>query len=393
MKNSLEIKNNIFWVGSLDFDIRTFDIVMHTDYGTTYNAYIVKGAEKTALIETAKDKFFDEFLERVKTVTDVEKIDYIIVNHTEPDHSGSVEALLDIIPNVTVVGSVSAIKFLKEIANKDFKSMIVKEGDSIDLGGKTLKFVSAPFLHWPDSMYTYAEEDKVLFTCDSFGCHYCDEKVFNDKIEGDFIDAYKYYFDCIMGPFKDNVLKALPKVRALSPEIICPGHGPVLRKNIDKYLNLYEAWSEVKKENKVVIAYVSAYGYTKAMAQEISKAIEQEGFEVKLFDLETADKSVVTDEIYTAKGRLLGSPTIVNDALAPVWAILTSLNPTINKSLIAGAFGSYGWSGEAVANIEGRYSQLKFKVPVAGLKIMFKPSDEQKKRCCEFGKSFAESLK
>lgn len=393
MKNSLEVKNDIFWVGSLDFDIRTFDVVMHTDYGTTYNSYLVKGKDKTALIETSKSKFFDEFLERIKTVTEVEKIDYIVVNHTEPDHSGAVEALLDIIPDVTIAGSVSAIKFLKEITNKDFKSLTVKEGDSIDLGGKSLKFISAPFLHWPDSMYTYIEEDKILFTCDSFGCHYCDENIFNDKIQGDFVDAYKYYFDCIMGPFKEHVLKALAKVRALEVEIICPGHGPVLRKDIDKYLNLYEDWSKVKKEDKVVVGYVSAYGYTKTMAEEISRGVEETGVKVKLIDLENADISAVLAEIYTAKGLILGSPTVVNDALPPVWAVLTGLNQTINKGLAAGAFGSYGWSGEAVANIEARYAQLKFKVPVPGLKVLFKPSQEQKNACFQFGKSFGEGLK
>lgn len=393
MKNSLEIKNNIFWVGSLDFDIRTFDVVMYTKYGTTYNSYLVKGSEKTAIIETSKDKFFDEFLERIKTVTAVEKIDYIVVNHTEPDHSGAVEKLLDIIPDVTVIGSTSAIKFLKEITNKSFKSIIVKEGDNIDLGDKTLKFISAPFLHWPDSMYTYIEEDNIIFTCDSFGCHYCDEKIFNDKIEGDFTDAYKYYFDCIMGPFKEHILKAVSKVRELNVDIICPGHGPILRENIDKYLNLYESWSQVNKENKVIIGYVSAYGYTKTMAQEICKGVEKTGVEAKLVDLETADIASVMADIYTAKGLLLGSPTIVNDALPPVWSVLTSLNQTINKGLVVGGFGSYGWSGEAVNNIESRFTQLKFKMPVKGLKIMFKPSEEQKKLCFDFGKSFGESLK
>lgn len=392
MFNSLEVKNNIFWVGSLDFDIRTFDVIMTTEYGTTYNSYVVKGAEKTALIETSKDRFFEENLERIKTVIDPEKIDYLIVNHTEPDHTGAVEKFLEINPNITVYGTVAAINYLKQITNKEFNSKAVKDGDTLDLGGKILKFISVPFLHWPDSMYTYIEEDKTLFTCDSFGCHYADEKVFNDKISGDFIDAYKYYFDCIMGPFKDFVLKAIDKISPLDIETICPGHGPVLREDLDKYINLYKEWSVVKKENKVVVAYVSAYGYTKKMAEKIAEGVKSKGIAVSLYDLETANKDKVMADIYTAKGLLVGSPTLVNDALPPVWNILTSLNPTINKGLLAGAFGSYGWSGEAVPNMEGRLNQLKFKMPAGVLKIQFNPSEEELSKCFEYGVSFAENI-
>lgn len=393
MFNSLQVKDDIFWVGALDYKIRTFDVIMHTDYGTTYNSYIVKGSEKTAMIEAAKDKFYNEHIERVKTVIEPEKIDYLIVDHTEPDHTGAIEMFLDINPDITIVGTVSAIKFLKEITNKDFKNIIVKDGDTLNLGNKTLKFILAPFLHWPDSMYTYLEEDNILFTCDSFGCHYCDDKVFNDQIEGDFLDSYKYYFDCIMGPFKEFVLKALDKIEDLKIDVICPGHGPILRKDIEKYTGFYRQWSENEKTDKVVIGYVSAYGYTKKIAEKISEGVKAAGFEAKLFDLETEDKHNVLREIYTSKGLLLGSPTIVADALPPVWEILIRLNSVVNKGLIAGAFGSYGWSGEAIANIEQRLGQLKFKMPLSGLKILFNPSESQNNEAFEFGKKFAQSIK
>ncbi len=392
MFDSLKVKDDIFWVGALDFDIRTFDVIMHTEYGTTYNSYLVKGKDKTAVIEAVKDKFFDEHIERIKTIVNPSDIDYLIVDHTEPDHTGAVEMFLDINPDITVVGTASAIRFLKEITNKNFNSIIVKNGDTIDLGGKTLKFIMAPFLHWPDSMYTYLEEDKVIFTCDSFGCHYCDDKVFNDLIDGDFIDAYKYYFDCIMGPFKEHVLNALDKIKNLDIEAICPGHGPVLRENLEKYINLYREWSVVSKKNQVVVAYVSAYGYTKKIALKIAEGIKSKGVEALVFDLETADINAVMSEIAVSKGIVIGSPTIVNDALPPVWNVLTGLNQTINKGLIAGAFGSYGWSGEAVSNIEGRIEQLKFKMPAGSLKIMFNPSDEQIESAFEYGVKFAENV-
>lgn len=392
MFKPLNVTNDVYWVGALDKKLRVFDIVMTTEYGTSYNSYIVKGSNKTAVIETAKDKFFDEFIERVKQVTEPEKLDYLIVNHTEPDHSGSVEKFLDLNPDITIVGSVSAIKFLGEITNKKFNSMVVKEGDTIDLGGKTLSFVSAPFLHWPDSMYTYLEEEKVIFTCDSFGCHYADDKVFNDLIEGDFVDAYKYYFDCIMGPFKEYVLKALDKVEKMDIDIVCPGHGPVLRKDLQKYFNLYRQWSTVEKGNYAVVAYASAYGYTKIIAEAVAKGIEESGTEVKLFNLEEVSTADVLASAYTAKGIVLGSPTIVNDMVPPVASVLAGLNPTINKGLTAAAFGSYGWSGEAANNIQARLEQLKFKTPLPAFRVMFKPSEEQYAKAVQFGKDFGAAL-
>lgn len=164
MFKSLEVKPDIHWVGALDFDLRVFDIIMYSDFGTTYNSFIVKGTEKTVLFETAKEKFFGEFIERINDVCDPTTIDYVVVNHTEPDHSGSLRRLLDINPNIEVVGTPTAIKFLKDIVNKDFKSRLVKDGDTLDIGGKTLKFIIVPFLHWPDTMYTYIEESKTLVT-------------------------------------------------------------------------------------------------------------------------------------------------------------------------------------------------------------------------------------
>lgn len=392
MKGHLKVKDDIFWVGALDFDIRVFDVVMYTEYGTTYNSYVVKGSQKTALIEAAKGKFFEEHLERLNDITSPEKIDYLVVNHTEPDHTGAIEKLLDINPDMTIVGSAFAIKFLKEIINKDFKSQIVKDGEEISLGNKTLTFLSVPYLHWPDSMYTYIKEDKTLFTCDSFGCHYCDEKVFNDLIEGDFLDAYKYYFDCIMGPFKEYIQKALDKIKDLEIETICPGHGPVLRKDLDKYIDYYRQWSKNEKVDELVIGYVSAYGYTKVLAEEVAKGAEETGIKVKLYDLETADKSEVLENIGISKGLLIGTPTIADDTLPPVWDILVSLNANVHKGLKAGVFGSYGWNGAGIVNVEGRFKQLKFKMPLEPLKILFNPSFEQKEQAYNFGKEFANSL-
>ncbi|WP_105618305.1 FprA family A-type flavoprotein [Vallitalea okinawensis] len=393
---ALEVKKGTYWVGAQDPDLRVFDIIMYTEYGTSYNSYIVKGSDKTALFETAKNKFKDDWFARIEDVTSYEDIDYIILDHTEPDHAGSLEFIVDKCPNATVIGSTSAVNYLKDITNKPFKFQAVKDGDEISLGDKTIRFYLVPFLHWPDSMYSYVVEDKTLITCDSFGCHYSDDRVFNDLIEGDFLDAYKYYFDMIMGPFKPYVLKALNKIKDLEVDTVCPGHGPVLREDIKKYMDLYREWATTieREKGSIVIAYVSAYGYTEKLAKRIAEGIESvSDYDVLTYDMVTSDQDDVLKEINMAKGLLLGSPTIVADALPPIWGILTSLNPVINKGLISGAFGSYGWSGEAVPNIEGRLKQLKFKIPVEGLRIKFNPSKSDLEKAFEFGVQFGNEVK
>ncbi len=393
---ALKIKEDIFFVGVQNPDLRIFDIVMVTEYGTSYNAYLVKGQDKTVLIETVKEKFFDEYLQKIQEVVKLSEIDYLIMNHTEPDHAGSVEMLLDKIPGLTVLGSATALDFLKEIANRTFKSRAVEHGEELDLGGRTLRFISAPFLHWPDSMYTYAVEDKVLFTCDSFGSHYADERVFNDIIGGDFYDSYKYYFDMIMGPFKPYVQEALEKIKDLPIEIICPGHGPVLREKLDYYMNLYKEWSAppVKQHDKpvIIMAYVSAYGYTATLADAIAEGITAMGdFELKQYDLVYTPVEEVLPEILYADGLLVGSPTLNGDALPPIWQLITSLSPIIHAGKTAMAFGAYGWSGEAVPAIENRLRSLRMQV-LPGLKVRFKPSQRSLDDAFTAGNDFARAI-
>jgi flavorubredoxin/NADPH-dependent 2,4-dienoyl-CoA reductase/sulfur reductase-like enzyme/rubredoxin len=393
---ALPARDNIWWVGALDPDLRVFDIVMWTDYGTTYNAYIVKGTKKTVLIETSKFKLFDEHLQRIESVCPAASIDYIVVNHTEPDHTGALEKLLELAPNATVLGSATALSFLKKIVGKPFKQQAVGENDEFDIGGMTLKFIPAQMLHWPDTMFTYIPEAKALFTCDSFGCHYSSEKVFNDLIEGDFYDAYKYYFDNIMGPYKNpHMIKALEKIEGLDIEFIGNGHGPVLRTNIQKYIDMYRAWSlpETPKAPKVVIAYASAYGYTEQLAQKITEGIRAAGIPgVELYDLVHGDKAAAHSAILSSTGFLLGSPTLVGDALPPVYEMLIGLNPIVDKNKYAGAFGSYAWSGEGVPNLLVRMKQLKMNLPLEGLRVKLKPNEEELAQAVAFGGEFAKAI-
>lgn len=195
----LDITPDVKWIGILDYDIVTFDIVMSTEYGTTYNSYFIN-ADKKTIIETAKEKFSETYINKIRQLCDLSEIEYIVMNHTEPDHSGALRQLVDLAPQATIVGSGNAIRYLNDIIGKPFRSLVAKDGDTLDLGNKTLRFISAPNLHWPDSIYTWLEEDKLLFTCDSFGAHFCNPLMFDDLV-GDYHDAFRYYFDVILKPF------------------------------------------------------------------------------------------------------------------------------------------------------------------------------------------------
>lgn len=395
---TLKLKDDIYWVGSLDPELKVFDIIMSTEFGTTYNSYVIKGSEKTALIETVKLKFFDDYIEKLKELNiDASNVDYIILNHTEPDHTGSIEKLIKMNPNIQLVGSKQAIEFMNHISNSEFKSIVVKDGDELSLGNKTFKFIDAKFLHWPDSMFTYLAEDKLLFTCDAFGAHYSLDSVLQSTIvnHDDYMSAFKYYFDNILGPFKPFFLQAIGRIKNLDIDMVCTGHGPILDEDPWKIINLSKEYSTEKKpfEGKlVVIPYVSAYGYTKELAETIAKGIEESGIKVELYDMVYEDENEVLNRIYWADGVLFGSPTMVGEALEPIWSLLIRMFPPIYKGKVASAFGSYGWSGEAVPNIMQRIKQIRLKPFGEGLKVRFKPSEEQLKTAYEFGVEFGKAI-
>ena len=391
--NYKELKKDFYWAGVLDKDLRVFDIIMETEFGTTYNSYILKSDDKVVLFETAKFKFFDSYLEKLKQIVDINNIDYIVVNHTEPDHAGSVEKLIEINPNIKIVGSKVAINFLKNIVNRDFYSLAVNDNDTLKIGEKTLRFISAPHLHWPDTMYTYIEEDKTLITCDSFGSHYCLDDVVLSKLtdnEG-YMRATKYYFDNIIGPFKSDMLKALDKIKDLDVDMICTGHGPVIDCRINEIKDTYKKWCTVINPNPrktVIIPYVSAYGYTKELAHEIEKGIKDSGdIDVRTYDLVESDTDKVLEEIGFADGLLFGTPTIVGEALKPIWDLTTSIFAGTHGGKLASAFGSYGWSGEGVPHIIERLKQLKMKV-IDGFKVKFKPGKNDLRDAYEYGFNF-----
>jgi flavorubredoxin len=394
----ISVTPDVKWIGILDYDIRTFDIVMTTEFGTTYNSFFIN-ADKKAIIEVAKEKFSETYLKKLQSVTDPREIQYIILDHTEPDHSGSLGLLLETAPSATVVGSGNAIRYLEDIVNKPFRSMVVKDGDSLDLGNRTLRFISAPNLHWPDSIYSYLEEEKILFTCDSFGAHFCDQRMFSE-LTTDYLSAFKYYFDVILKPYSRFMVKAIEKIRPLEINIICPGHGPVHRENLREVIDLTEKYSNEylnligdKPVKKVLITYVSAYGFTKQAAEYIAEGIKETGtFDVEISDIENISAGELDLKLTSADAILAGSPTINQNTLLPVYKLFALINPLRDKGKMAGAFGSFGWSGEASRIILDNFRNLKLKTFDETATFKFSPGASKKDAIIEFGKRFAQKI-
>lgn len=385
---------NVWWVGASDPDLRVFDIIMRAEHGTSYNSYVVKGTKAIAVIETVKHEFWDGYLKKLRTLIDPAEINYIILNHMEPDHSGSISELLKLAPKAQVVVSKTGEHFIKNILNYDANLIKVGDGDSLDLGGKTLQFISTPFLHWPDTIFTYLVEDQILFDCDFLGAHYANPETFGDgDLNSDFLYDFKYYYDHIMRPFKKYVVQALDKLEKFSIKQVAPGHGPVIRRDIPKYLGYYRQWStENAEENKVVIAYVSAYGNTAKLAQKLADGLTSVGVRTEIYNLEKTPPAELVDTIESAKGLLVGSPTINGDAVKPVHDLLSSLATLNLKGKLGAAFGSYGWSGEAVPILESRMAGVKFKVMNSTVKPILIPTEADYQNAVAFGKAFGEAV-
>lgn len=394
-QNTFEITQDVYWIGVLDPDLVTFDVVMETEYGTTYNSYLIN-AEKIAIVETVKESFSEIYLSKIKSLADPQKIEYIILDHTEPDHSGALANLLQLAPNAKVVGSGNAIRYLKDLFEIHFESIIVKDGDTINLGNKTLRFIAAPNLHWPDSIYTYLEEDKILFTCDSFGAHYCDDRIFDDLV-GDYTESFRYYFDVILKPFSKFMLKAIERIKPLQIETICPGHGPVLRSDWKKWVDLSESMAQQAlnelSETRVFIPYVSAYNNTKMVACKIAEGIKASGnIAVDVCDIESMSAGELEEHIAKSSGLVLGSPTINQNILLPIYKCFALINPIRDKGKLAGAFGSFGWSGESRKLIEANLRNLKLNFFREGVFVKFSPNGNELQAAFEYGKAFGEAL-
>lgn len=394
----LEITKDVKWIGVTDPGLVTFDVVMETKFGTTYNSYFIDADRKT-IIETTKEKCWESYLNKIEQVCNPAEIEYIILNHTEPDHSGNLKNLLRVAPNAIVVGTGNAIRYLKDIMGTDFPNIVVKDGHTLDLGNKTLQFISAPNLHWPDTMYTYLKEDKLLFTCDSFGAHFSSEIIFEDEIENirEYHEAFKYYFDVIMKPFSKFMLKAIEKIEPLDFNCICTGHGPILRTNWKKYVELTREYSldalKLPARPMVFIPYVSAYHKTGLVAEMIAEGIREAGdIDVEVCDIEMTPMGELEQKITHASAYIIGSPTINQNILFPIYKCFALINPIRDKGKLAAAFGSYGWSGEARKIIKTNLENLKLKVFEDDIFVKFTPNEEETLQAVNLGKAFGKEL-
>jgi len=387
----VELKKGIYWVGAIDWNIRNFH-GYSTHRGSTYNAYLVIG-EKTALVDTVKAPFFEEMLERVKEIIAPERIDYLITNHVEMDHSGSLPLLKKTLPKIEVLCSPRAEEELRLHYGKDIPLRVVKTGDIVELGGKTLTFVEVPMVHWPDSMVTYVKEDKTLLPNDAFGQHIASTERFDDELGWEEIlpEAAKYYANIVM-PYGPQVLKALDALKGINIEVIGPSHGIIWRKYIPDISATYTKWAKGETEKGALIVYDTMWGSTEKMAKAIYNGLVNEGIATKLYRLSTSDKSDIVKELLETRGLVLGSPTLNNGVFPSVAEFSTYIKGLRPKGRIAATFGSYGWGA-------GALKALTQDLQTAGIEVMeemqvkFVPDKEALINCQELGRRVAQRIK
>jgi flavorubredoxin len=394
---SIRVKNNVHWVGKVDWELRKFHGDEYSTHkGSTYNAYLIK-EEKVALIDSVWRPFSNEFVENLTHLIELNKIDYVISNHAEIDHSGGLSEVMRHIPDTPVYCTKNGVKSLKGHYHKDWNFQTVKTGDRLSLGQKELIFVEAPMLHWPDSMFCYLTEDNILFSNDAFGQHYASEDMFNDLVDQKalFEECIKYYAN-ILTPFSPLVTKKIEEVLSfkLPLDIICTSHGVIWRDKPEQIVEHYMAWANNYQENQITIVYDTMWNGTRIMAERIAKGIHEadKDVNVKLFNLARTDKNDVITEIFKSKAILMGSPTINKGILVSVAGILEEIRGLRFKNKKAGAFGSYGWSGESVKMISESLKSAGFDLVDDGIKALWNPDEENIEKCIEYGKQFAAAL-
>ena len=376
----MKIADNVYYVGVSNPTLRVFDIIMCTEYGTTYNSYLVKGADKTALIDGAHKGFEANFQENVEAITDFANIDYMVVNHTEPDHSGAIRLVIEKKPDIVVYGTAACLKNLDNIVRLPFNRVAVKDGDTLELGGKTLTFCVSPNIHWPDTMMTYLAEDKILFSCDFLGAHFAEPTMYVHKAYKKelYEKEFKVYYDAIMGPFAKFVIRALDRIKDLDIALVCPSHGPmIMGGDIQVAMDTYRKWAtpEEKTDKTVAIYYVSAYGYTRQMCQYLAEKLEAKGLVVSAFDVIKTDAADIAAHLED-DCLVFGSPTLNRAALKPVLDVISSIDAVGAAGRPYATLGCFGWSGEACAQLNDRCNSIKMKQVGESVRSQFTPTDE-----------------
>jgi flavorubredoxin len=385
----VELKKGVYWVGVIDWNIRDFH-GYSTTFGSTYNAYLILD-EKNVLIDTVKAPFYLEMLSRISEIVDPSKIDYVVSNHVEMDHSGSLTQIVERIGSPTVITSERGKKGLEKHYKKSLKFKTVKTGETLSIGHRTLTFVEAPMLHWPDSMFTYIKEDQLLLPNDAFGQHIASSYRFVDEVGDEVMRHAAKYYANILWPLAPLILKKLDEVvkMGIPIDMIAPSHGLIWRKDPSRIIQAYVEWSQGKMKNKILIIYDTMWGSTEAMAKAILKGIIEEGVEAKLLHLRSNHRSDIIEEMLEAKGILLGSPTLNNGMFPTMGDFLTYMRGLKPKGKFFALFGSHGWGGGAIKEMRRNLEQEKFEIWEKELPIQFIPDPEELKSAIQFGKEFA----
>ena len=396
---TVQIKPDVYWVGALDWGVRDFHGYV-TPNGTTYNNYLILDDQVT-LVDTVKEDFTKTSLESIAALVDPSKIDNMVINHIEPDHSGSLAHMMDLAPNATIYISAKGKDGLdKHVDTSQWKFEIVKTGDTLKTGKKTLSFLNTPMLHWPDSMMTYIKEDRLLISQDAFGQHYATAGRFDDEFltcnsMAQLEDAVKDYYANILMPFGNLIKSKIAEIQKLGLEIdmIAPDHGVIWRSDPAKVLNMYLAMADGKADESVAIIYDTMWKSTGTMAQAVMQGIRDEGLEVKVIKLRATPMSTAIKEFWNARGSLIGTPTLNNIMFPSVAEFLTHLRGLRPKNRIMGAFGSYGWGGGAVKEAYGEFKKIGLEVVEPGVEVKYRPDPDDKARLYQFGRDFSRKLR
>jgi flavorubredoxin len=385
-----EIADGVYWVGARDWNRRLFDALIPLPQGTTYNAYLVQGQKKTALIDTVNPGFEQELEERVGQLGGLKGVDYLVMNHAEPDHAGAVPYVMERAPGAQLLTTAKGAE-MAQVYYKvpEERITVVKDGDTIDLGGKTLQFVEAPWQHWPETMFTYLQENKVLFPCDFLGFHTA-YGFYDDEVE-EFVPFAQRYFGEIMMPFRKMGQKALEKIDKLDIELIAPSHGPIHR-NPERILGLYRNWTAGETKEKVMVAYVSMWKSTEAMVEALVESLMAEGLEVGVHNLTNADLGDVARDLVDSRAIVLGTPTVLG-GMHPLAIYAASLVKALRPPVKYGAvLSSYGWGGGAVKQAAEILEPTKMEV-VGAVEVKGPPSADDYGQIAELGRQLANKIR
>lgn len=395
---AFQIRPGVNWVGKIDWELRTFHGEEYSTHrGSSYNAYLIQD-EKNVLIDTVWLPFAKEFVDNLKQVIDLRKIDAIVMNHGEVDHSGALTELMREIPDTPIYCTANAVKSLKGRYHQDWNFQVVKTGDRLKLGANELVFVEAPMLHWPDSMFTYLTGHNILFSNDAFGQHYASEMMYNDLVDQAELkqECIKYYAN-ILTPFSKLVDKKIKEVVGLNlpVDLICPSHGVIWRDNPLQVVQEYAKWANDYQENQITVIYDTMWNGTRRMAEEFAKGIKEAdpATVVKVFNSSRSDKNDIITEVFKSKAILVGSPTVNKTILSSLAGLIDEIKGLAFKNKKAAAFGTYGWSGESVKVLTKLLEEAGFSIVNEGRKELWYPNDEALANCAVFGKEFAEAVK